>query len=52
MNPGKIINPECDVSIHISNPDGEDQAEYISKNYDEKKELYEFEKGRELIRMI
>jgi hypothetical protein len=46
----QIINPECSVSIHISNPDGEDHAEYISKNDDEKKELYEFEKGRELIR--
>jgi len=46
----QIINPECDVSIHISNSDGEDHGEYISKNDDEKKELYEFEKGRELIR--
>lgn len=46
----QIINPECDVSIHLSHIDGIDHAEYIGKNDDEKKELYDFEKGREFMK--
>jgi hypothetical protein len=46
----QIINPECEVSVHLSQIDGIDHVEYIGKNDDEKKELYEFEKERELIR--
>ena len=46
----QIINPECEVFVHLSQIDGIDHLEYIGKNDDEKKELYEFEKERELIR--
>jgi hypothetical protein len=46
----QIINPECVVTIHLSRQNSTSHAEYIGKNDDEKKELYEFEKGRELIR--
>ena len=47
----QIINPECVVSIHLSYfKDNQDHVEYIGKTDDEKKELYEFEKGRGFIR--
>ena len=47
----QIINPECIVSLHLSHfKDELYHVEYIGKTDDEKKELYEFEKGREFIR--
>jgi hypothetical protein len=47
----QIINPECVVSIHLSHiNDNNGHVEYIGKTDDEKKELYELEKQRELLR--
>jgi len=46
----QIINPECVVSIHLSGVGSMGHAEYIGKNDLEKKEIYEFEKHRELIK--
>ena len=46
----QIINPECVVSIHLSQQGSTGHAEYIGKNDDEKKELYEFEKHREFMK--
>jgi len=46
----QIINPECLISIHLSLLGNTRHAEYIGKNDLEKKEIYEFEKHRELIK--
>ena len=46
----QIINPECIVTIHLSRQNSTSHAEYIGKNNDEKKELYEFEKHREFMK--